>query len=113
MKTIRQNSYRVSERVLLEDGDQFRAKGGPQWRLSDGTKVSLSAKGPFRFRGYCKRGTCEWIEATDKNGNFAILHIRGRRRRVDPAIINRPYVITGKKRKPKPKSDVAQSKSRR
>lgn len=99
MKTIKSESYRVSERVVLTVGDVFRAKGGPMWKLADGTKVSLAAKGPFTFRSHCKRGTCEWLEALDKNGNFAALHLGGRRRRIDPAIVSRPYVVTGKKRK--------------
>lgn len=101
MKTIKTESYQVSERVVLKVGDVFRAKGGPQWKLADGTKVSLSAKGPFIFRSFCKRGTCEWIEALDKHGNFAALHLRGRRRRIDRAIVSRPYVITSKKRQKK------------
>jgi len=97
--TVRSDSYRVSPRVLLEKGDIFRAKGGPLWRLKDGTKIALSARGPFRFMAHCQRGTCEWIEALDKGGNFAALHIAGRRRRIDAALVNRPYTITGKKRK--------------
>jgi len=98
-----EQSYRVSERVVLERGDVFRAKGGPFWRCNDGTKVKLSASGPFKFIQFCKRGTREWIEATDKNGNFTVLRVStGRWARIDSEKhIPRPYVVTGKKRKKK------------
>ena len=101
MKTERLETYRVSERVLLVRGDVFRAKGGPLWKFDDGTKASLAAKGPFVFLAFCRRGKCEWVEAIDKLGAYAVLHIGGRRRRVSPQIVTRPYVIVGKKRKKK------------
>jgi hypothetical protein len=78
---------------------RFRAKGGPLFKLADGTTVPLAAKGPFTFRRYCKRLTCEWIEASDRDGFTAILHIAGRRRKVSPEIVPRPYRITSTIRK--------------
>lgn len=98
MKTIRQYEYRVSERVILRPGDSFRAKGGPYWKSSDGAKIRLTSTGPFRFVAYVKRGAVGWIECVDKEGCFAVLHVEGRRKRIDCSLVPRPYTITGKKR---------------
>lgn len=98
MKTSRTAEYRVSERVVLQPGDQFRASGGPYWVLENGEKVSLKAYGPYKFRAFVQRGAVGWIEATDKDGNSCVLHVVGRRRKVDTGLVPRPYVVTGKKR---------------
>jgi hypothetical protein len=98
VKIIRTDSYRVSERVELRPGDVFRATGGPYWKGSDGTKHRLNATGPFRFISHVSRGVAQWIEATDKCGNYCVLHLAGRRRRIDPSIVTRPYRVIGKKR---------------
>lgn len=98
MKLVRTDSYRVSERVLLSRGDKFRATGGPYWKGSDGTKVSLRSRGPYTFHSHVKRGAVEWIECLDKDGSFAVLHIAGKRRRIDGSLVPRPYTITGKRR---------------
>ena len=99
MKTITSDSYRVSERVSLLYGDKFRATGGPYWLTSDGEKIALKSYGPYTFHRHCKRGSIEWIEALDKNGNFSVLHIAGRRAKVDASLVPRPYRVTGKKRR--------------
>jgi hypothetical protein len=104
--TERLEEYRVSERVNITKGDTFKARGGPQWKCDDGMRVSLAAKGPFKFVAYCRRGSCEWIEAIDKGGACVTLHIGGRRRRVSSQIIPRPYTIVGKKRGPNKKKRV-------
>lgn len=99
MKTEYSASYRVSPRVVLTPGTRFRAKGGPLIRLSTGERIALSARGPFHFVRHCKRGTCEWIEAFDRDGNYAPLHVAGRRRKVTSAMVLRPYRVTGTVRK--------------
>ena len=99
MKTIKCDSYRVSVRVLLVRGDKFRAAGGPYWRLQDGTKVSLKSSGPYTFHSHVSRGSIEWIECLDREKNFAVLHLAGRRRRIDASLVPRPYRVTGKTRK--------------
>jgi hypothetical protein len=99
VKTITSDSYRVSERVSLLYGDKFRATGGPYWLTSDGEKIALKSYGPYTFHRHCKRGSIEWIEALDKNGNFSVLHIAGRRAKVDASLVPRPYRVTGKKRR--------------
>lgn len=98
MKTIRSETYRVSERVVLSPGDVFRATGGPFWKTAAGEKIPLKARGPYRFVAHTQRGTCQCIEALDKEGNHCVLHVAGRRRRIDGSLVTRPYVITGKKR---------------
>jgi hypothetical protein len=99
VKTITSDSYQVSERVVLNYGDKFRASGGPYWQSSDGRKIALKSYGPYTFHRHCKRGSLEWIESLDKSGSFAVLHIAGRRRKVDASLVPRPYRITGKKRR--------------
>ncbi len=99
MRTVKEDSYRVSARVVLTPGVKFRAGGGPYYRLSDGTKTSLAAAGPFTFLACHRRGKFVWIEALDKNGCFAPLHVEGRRARITPAIVPRPYVIRSTIRK--------------
>jgi hypothetical protein len=99
VKTVREDSYRVSERVLIQRGDKFRATGGPYWKGSDGTKVSLTARGPYTFHAHVKRGAVEWIEALDRDGAFAVLHVAGRRKRIDGSLVARPYKVIGKKRR--------------
>jgi hypothetical protein len=103
MQTTVDGSYRVSERVTLARGDVFRAKGGPYWQCDDGTKTKLSAPGPFKFIQFCKRGSREWIEATDKNGHFCVLRVStGRWSKIDgDKHVPRPYIVTGKKRRKK------------
>jgi hypothetical protein len=85
--------YRIGERSVLRPGTRFRATGGPLYRLADGTEIPLFARGPFTFRCYLDTGQYQAIEATDKQGNAAILHIGGSRPPPDDHIIPRPYKI--------------------
>lgn len=98
MNTVKSAEYRVSERVKLSEGDTFKASGGPYWKGSDGTAISLKSYGPYRFISHCKRGAVEWLEARDKEGSYCVLHIAGRRKRIDGALVPRPYRVIGKKR---------------
>jgi len=98
MRTVRTDSYRVSPRVLITRGDRFTASGGPYWKAKDGSKLPLKSYGPYKFESYVKRGAIEWIECFDKDGKFTVLHIAGRRRRIDESIVARPYRIGSKKR---------------
>lgn len=91
-------SYRVSQRVVVNRGDKFKATGGPYWKLASGEKIPLTSKGPYTFHQHCQRGSTEWIECLDRNGAFAVLHLAGRRKRIDVSLVPRPYRITGKKR---------------
>jgi hypothetical protein len=98
MKTVKSDSYRLSERVLISRGDRFKATGGPYWKSKDGTQVSLTSRGPYTFHAHVTRGAIQWIECLDKDGCFAVLHIAGRRKKIDGSMVTRPYKIVGKKR---------------
>jgi hypothetical protein len=67
--------------------------------LANGTEVRLAAKGPFTFKAWVKQGGCEIIEALDRDGCFAPLHIAGHRHQSVPEIIPRPYRIKSTIRK--------------
>ena len=97
-KTVESPEYRVSQRSVLRPGDRFTASGGPYWRASDGRKIPLAARGPFRFISHCRRGKLEWINAYDRDGIYCPLHIAGRRRRISSPLVTRPYVVRAKKR---------------
>jgi hypothetical protein len=99
MRLVRTDSYRVSERVLINRGDRFTATGGPYWKSKDGTKVPLKSYGPYTFHAHVTRGAVEWIECLDKDGCFAVLHVKGRRKRIDGSLVARPYTVKGKKRR--------------
>lgn len=91
--TSTSDEYRLSERVLITRGDLFRASGGPYWKSADGERISLQSSGPFKFVRHCKRGRLEWIEALDRHGSFCVLHLAGRRRRIDASLVPRPYTV--------------------
>lgn len=106
MTTVQHAEYQVSERVVLQAGDVFRANGGPYYTLRDETgkkvKSSMAAKGPFRFQRYCERGRKKWIEAISiKEGGFVVLPLTKWRTLDLPNFVNRPYKILGKKREKK------------
>ncbi len=106
MQTVVFDSYRVSQRVVLNVGDKFRVAGGPYFLVRDAagkrTKMSMAAKGPFTFVSYNKRGRREWLVAYGfKEGGFAVLALT-RWKTVDlPNFVTRPYRVIGKKRTPK------------
>jgi len=99
MRLVKTESYRVSPRVLISRGDKFCATGGPYWKSSDGSKLPLKSYGPYTFHSHVKRGAVEWIECLDKDNCFAVLHIAGKRKRIDGSLVPRPYKVTGKKRR--------------
>lgn len=95
-----EDCYQVSPRVCLGPGDKFRASGGPLWRTAEGKKIPLRSRGPYRFVRLGIRGSCQWIEAFDRDGNHCVLRIsKGRWPRIDDSLIPKPYVIKGKFRK--------------
>jgi hypothetical protein len=98
VKLVKEDTYRLSQRVLIARGDKFTATGGPYWKSSDGTKLPLKSYGPYTFHSHVKRGAVEWIECLDKDNCFAVLHIAGKRKRIDCSLVARPYKIVGKKR---------------
>ena len=103
MKTTYTDEFHVSPRVTLRPGDQFRVTGGPYWRNRDGTKTPMAVRGVCRFIRAQQRGSLTLLEVLAADG-FAVLHVRGKRRRIDPSLVCRPYSIKGRVgvRAPKP-----------
>lgn len=93
------DEYRVSPRVTLRRGDQFRVSAGPYYRLSDGTKVRMAVSGVCTFERAVKRGARIYIEARHAVCGCVVLHVEGRRKNEQvPALVCRPYKIRGRKR---------------
>jgi hypothetical protein len=87
------DEYRISPRVVLRAGDQFRVSGGPYWKLPDGTKLSMAARGVCRFVKATKQGRRVYIEAIAKEG-AVLLHVEGQRKnKLMPEMVCRPYKI--------------------
>ena len=95
------DEYVVSERVTIRVGDTFRAKGGPYYVKRDTrghkTRMSMAARGPFRFMRLCEQGDRRWIEAVSmRDGTSAVLSLTKRRSVLPGALIPRPYEVLGK-----------------
>lgn len=100
MTTTVETEYRVSERVVLRPGDQFRVTGGPYYRLASGERVAMAARGVMTFRRALRTGRGGrrvLIEATAGEGTV-ILHVAGSRRSPVEGLVARPYKITRKLR---------------
>lgn len=85
--------YQISPRVTLQPGDRFRVAGGPYYRLPDGTRVPLAARGVFTLVAVeqGRRGrVCLLAYGT---GGYAVLHVAGRRRSRVPGLVARPYRV--------------------
>ena len=98
---MRTREYRVSERTTLRPGVVFRATGGPRYVLESGESVSIAARGPFVFIAAQEDAGRVLLEAYDRGGCHAILHVKGSRTPGDDRIVPAPYVIKGVKRKVK------------
>ena len=71
------------------------------FKLGDGNLVSIAARGPFVFRAYIRDGRLGFIEAFDRDGCSACLHIEGKRKPMSDEFVTRPYRIAGLIRKKK------------
>lgn len=90
------DEYQVSPRVILRRGDKFRVSGGPYWRLPNGEKVPMAARGVCTFLRAKRYGAKVYIEGTNKEGSV-LLHVAGRRRNdYLPDLVCRPYKIRGR-----------------
>ena len=95
MTSTVETSYRVSERVVLTPGDQFRVAAGPYYRTAGGEQIAMAARGTMVFIACHRRGKRVTIEARDGAGT-AMLHVAGRRRSPVPGMVPRPYRIVRK-----------------
>lgn len=87
------NTYQISTRVVLKPGDRFKVAGGPYYRLADGTKVPMAARGTFTLLAVDRgRGGRVQLLAYG-TGGYAVLHVAGRRRSRVPGLVARPYRV--------------------
>lgn len=92
--------YQISPRVTLVPGDKFKVSAGPYYRLADGTKVSMAARGTFVLLAVEQRRGRVTLLAYGREG-YAALHVAGRRRSRVPGLVARPYRVkrAGSRRK--------------
>lgn len=84
----------ICRKGVLQPGTRFYAQGGPYYRLDNGTRTAMAAKGPFVFRAYFVNGSRRWIEAFD-GGGVSILTLGPQcPSPVVPGLVRRPYRIT-------------------
>ncbi len=95
------NSYQLSPRVCLQPGDRFRVSGGPYYRLPDGTKIPLAARGTFALVAV-EHGRGGRVQLLGYGaGGFAVIHVAGRRRSKVPGLVARPYRVKKLNSRPK------------
>lgn len=84
----------------LQRGDVFRAKGGPYFRSSSGSRTKMAERGPFKFLAYCEQGDQRWLEAVSSGGGFTILSLTERKNAMMPdGYVARPYrIVSGGRR---------------
>ena len=91
----------------LRRGDSFRAKGGPYFRSSSGSRTKMAERGPFKFLAYCEQGEQRWLEAVSSGGGFTILSLTERENAMMPeGYVARPYRITAGGRRGAPVAAV-------
>ena len=91
--TVETSGYRISPRVVIQPGDRFKVAGGPYYRMADGRKIPLAARGTFRLAEVWRKGRRVYLLAHGAEG-YAVLHVEGRRRSPVPGLVPRPYRVT-------------------
>ncbi len=90
--TIETSGYRLSPRVTLQPGDTFRVAGGPYYRLADGRRVPMAARGTFRLVEVVRQRGRVYLLAYGREG-WALIHVEGRRRSAVAGLVARPYRV--------------------
>jgi hypothetical protein len=88
--TAETSGYRLSPRVTLHPGDTFRVAGGPYYRLADGRRVPMAARGVFRLVEVVRQRSRVYLLAYGRDG-WALIHVEGRRRSAVAGLVARPY----------------------
>jgi hypothetical protein len=88
--TLETSGYRLSPRVTLQPGDTFRVAGGPYYRLADGRRVPMAARGTFKLVEVVRQRSRVYLLAYGREG-WAVIHVEGRRRAPVPGLVARPY----------------------
>jgi hypothetical protein len=87
-----ETGYRLSPRVTLQPGDTFRVTGGPYYRLADGRRVPMAARGTFRLVEVLRQRSRVYLLAYGREG-WALIHVEGRRRPAVRGLVARPYRV--------------------
>lgn len=87
------DGYQVSPRVTLHPGDRFRVTAGPYYRLADGTRVPMAARGVFTLLAVEQTARGRVCLLAYGTGGYAVLHVAGRRRSRVPGLVARPYRV--------------------
>jgi len=97
--TVETQTYQLSPRITLAPGDAFRVTGGPYYRLADGRRVPMAARGTFRLVEIVRQRSRVYLLAYGREG-WALLHVEGRRRSAVPGLVARPYRVRRLKKIP-------------
>jgi len=85
-------TYQLSARIVLAPGDSFRVAGGPYYRLADGRRVPMAARGVYRLVEVVRERSRVYLLAYGREG-WALLHVEGRRRSAVTGLVARPYRV--------------------
>jgi hypothetical protein len=86
------SEYRISPRVVLRPGDRFKASRGPYYRLEDGRRLPMAARGTFKLVEIRRHRSRVYLLAYGREG-WVLLHVEGRRRSAVPGLVARPYRV--------------------
>jgi hypothetical protein len=87
-----ETGYRLSPRVTLQPGDSFRVTSGPYYRLADGRRVPMAARGVFRLVEVRRHRSRVYLLGYGREG-WALIHVEGRRRSPVAGLVARPYRV--------------------
>jgi hypothetical protein len=97
--TVETSGYQLSPRIVLAPGDVFRVAGGPYYRLADGRRVPMAARGAYRLVEVVRERSRVYLLGYGREG-WALLHVEGRRRSAVPGLVARPYRVRRLKKIP-------------
>jgi hypothetical protein len=68
-------TYRLSPRIVLAPGDSFRVAGGPYYRLADGRRVPMAARGTFRLVEVVRERSRVYLLGYGREGSGLVLNL--------------------------------------
>ena len=87
-----ETEYRLSPRVVIRPGDRIRISRGPYYRLADGRRVPMAARGVVRLVEVVRQRSRVYLLAYGREG-WVLLHVEGRRRSAVAGLVCRPYSV--------------------
>jgi len=91
--SVETSGYRISARVVIQPGDQFKVAGGPYYKTQAGERIPLAARGTMRLVEVIRHRARVHLLAHGAEG-WTLLHVEGRRRSPVPGLVPRPYRVT-------------------